>query len=43
MATGYGRRGKSEKFFKKTIDKDDDNDILVLVEIGQVKRLRYAD
>ena len=43
MACGQERRENCVNFFKKSVDGDDISDILVLVEIGQVKRLRYAD
>ena len=34
---------KSAIFFKKVIDYDDVGDIVVIVDIVQVQRLRYAD
>ena len=43
MAYRGGERRNFCKFIKKSIDWDDIDDILVIVEIGQVKRLRYAD
>ena len=40
---GGRRRGKNSiNFFKKSIDEADAGDILVIVEIVQVQRLRYA-
>jgi hypothetical protein len=43
MAYGLAIGKNSVNFFKKSVDVVDVSDILVLVEIGQVKRLRYAD
>jgi hypothetical protein len=40
---GRGEERFFANYFKKSVDGDDISDILVIVEIGQVKRLRYAD